>query len=261
MTSQDRFPRVAERAWGYDPAQVDDFLDRVAAVLDSSTPPSPTPADGAGPHPGSENAGTGSNRTGSGATGPERAEDGGAGSDRTGSGAAGSGRTGSGASSSADPGGAARRMGSRQVRERVFDRVQGGYDPVAVDLHLDEVEDDLFAREHRAFVAEHGVQRWNEHVELLGQLLLGRLNRPRSERFRRPAKHRTVGYSAADVDVLCDRLMEQLRDAPDVDPRLLRTAVFRPAQGQRCYEEQQVDAFLDRAVEFILAVRVVSRAS
>ena len=141
------------------------------------------------------------------------------------------------------------------MRERVFDRVKGGYDPGAVDAHLDAVEDELFAREKAAFVAEHGARRWEEHLELLAGLLLGRLNRPHGERFRRPSSHRTLGYAAADVDVLCDRLMDALRGEPEVDPRLVRTAVFRSAQGQRSYEEQQVDAFLDRAVEFVLAMR------
>ncbi|MDO4919579.1 DivIVA domain-containing protein [Kocuria sp.] len=217
MTAQDRFPRLPERGWGYDPAQVDDFLDRVGAVMAATGPVSP-PEDATGPSSPSDDAA---------------------------------------APVSGD--GTVRHVGSRQVRERVFDRARQGYDPAAVDAHLDELEDELFARECRAFVAEHGVQRWNEHVELLGQQLLGRLNRPRTQRFRRPEKHRTVGYSVADVDVLCDSLMEHLRASPDVDPRLLRDAVFRPAQGQRCYEEQQVDAFLDRAVEFVLAVRTENR--
>lgn len=208
MTSQDSFPRCDDREWGYDPAQVADFLDRVDAVLRSG------PADDAARAPGSPGAGP-------------------------------------------RPDGPL--TGSRQVRERVFDRVRGGLEPAAVDARLDALEDEVFDVEHRAFVAEHGVQRWNEHVEWLGALLLGRLNRPCSERFRRPAKQRTPGYSAADVDVLCDRLMEQLRGSADVDPAMLRSAVFRPAQGQRCYEEQQVDAFLDRAVEFVLALRTPSR--
>lgn len=202
MSTQQRFDRLGERAWGYDPAQVDDFLDRLAAVMHTTTTP---PAPGAGD---ADDA----------ATHP-------------------------------------RRLGSRQVRERVFDRVKGGYDPAAVDAHLDAVEDELFAREKAAFVAEHGTRRWEEHLELLAGLLLGRLNRPHGERFRRPSSHRTLGYAAADVDVLCDRLMDALRGEPEVDPRLVRTAVFRPAQGQRSYEEQQVDAFLDRAVEFVLAMR------
>ena len=216
MTSQDRFPRCGEREWGYDPAQVEDFLDRVASVARS--------ADTA---------------TARASTAP------------AGSRAAGTPTGGAGGSTAA--GGTL--TGSRQVRERVFDRSRGGYDPAAVDAHLDRVEDDIFAREQREFVAEHGAARWEEHVEWLGALLLGRLNRPRTERFRRPTRRRSTGYSAADVDVLCDQLMEQLRTAPEVDPALLRGAVFRPAQGQRCYEEQQVDAFLDRAVEFVLALR------
>ena len=202
MSTQQRFDRLGERAWGYDPAQVDDFLDRLSSVMDLTTTP---PAPGAGD---ADDAGT------------QR-----------------------------------RRLGSRQVRERVFDRIKGGYDPAAVDAHLDAMEDELFAREKAAFVAEHGAARWEEHLELLAGLLLGRLNRPHGERFRRPSSHRTLGYAAADVDVLCDRLMDALRGEPEVDPRLVRTAAFRPAQGQRSYEEQQVDAFLDRAVEFVLALR------
>ncbi|RLY92359.1 DivIVA domain-containing protein [Kocuria tytonicola] len=242
MTSQDRFPRLDQRSWGYDPAQVDDFLDRVAAVLHATDARSPTAGhDAAASAPGAgATAVPGCEETGA-AAGASSVE--------------GAGTSGAVGESTPATAGSSARVGSRQVRERVFDRGREGYDPAAVDAHLDDLEDELFDREREAFVAEHGVQRWNEHVELLGQLLVGRLNRPRTERFRRPAKHRTAGYSAADVDVLCDRLMEQLRSAPDIDPRLLRGAVFRAAQGQRCYEEQQVDAFLDRAVEFVLAVR------
>ena len=200
METQDRFERVATHEWGYDPVQVDDFLDRVRAL-------------------------------------------------HAGGGAAVSGSADDTSQERTTP------VGSRQVRERVFDRVRGGYAPAAVDAGLDRVEDELFAVEQRAFVAEHGALRWEEHVEFLGGLLLGRLNRPRTQRFRRPAKHRTTGYSVADVDVLCDRFMEQLRNDSEVDPQLLRAAVFRHAQGHNCYEEQQVDAFLDRAVEFVLALR------
>ena len=245
MTSQDRFPRLGQRAWGYDPRQVDDFLDRVAAVLHATDERShraghdaavAAPGAGATSVPG---VGIGTRTAASSAEGAGAPE------------VAGEPTTATSGSSA--------HVGSRQVRERVFDRVREGYDPAAVDSRLDELEDELFAREHRAFIVEHGLARWNEHVELLGRLLVGRLNRPRTQRFRRPAKHRTAGYSVADVDVLCDRLMEQLRAAPEIDPRLLRDAVFRPAQGQRCYEEQQVDAFLDRAVEFVLALRTPSR--
>lgn len=185
------FARVDEERWGYDPAEVDDFLQRVDAVL-ATTAGDPRSAPG---------------------------------------------------------------VGSRQVRERVFDRVQGGYDPAPVDVRLDELEDELAARERDAFIHEHGPERWEEHLELLGQTLLGRLNRPHGERFRQPSQRKQLGYSVADVDVLCDRITEHFRSDEALDPTLVRKAVFRQAQGQRCYEEQQVDAFLDRVVELILALR------
>ncbi|MCT1723690.1 MULTISPECIES: DivIVA domain-containing protein [Kocuria] len=246
MTTQQRFDRLGERAWGYDPAQVDDFLDRLAAVMHTTTPPAPgghaDPVAGPGTvaEPVVDPADV---------TDPVTAEDSAASADTAGATDA------DREPESAEAAQRRRRLGSRQVRERVFDRVKGGYDPGAVDAHLDAVEDELFAREKAAFVAEHGARRWEEHLELLAGLLLGRLNRPHGERFRRPSSHRTLGYAAADVDVLCDRLMDALRGEPEVDPRLVRTAVFRSAQGQRSYEEQQVDAFLDRAVEFVLAMR------
>ncbi|MDO5366139.1 DivIVA domain-containing protein [Kocuria sp.] len=186
-----KFSRVTEERWGYDPAEVDDFLDRVDAVLVTTA-------------------------------GDLRSAPG---------------------------------VGSRQVRERVFDRVQGGYESAPVDARLDELEDQLADREREAFIHEHGPERWEEHLELLGQTLLGRLNRPHGERFRQPSQRKQLGYSVADVDVLCDRITEHFRSDEDLDPSLVRTAVFRQAQAQRCYEEQQVDAFLDRVVELILALR------
>ena len=185
-----RFARVRDVQWGYDPAEVDDFLDRVCALLLATE----------------------------------------------------------GYRASPD-------VGSRHVRERVFDRQRGGYDPTAVDARLDELEERLAHREREAFIAEHGPEAWARHLERLGRTLLGRLERPHGERFRRPSRRRQMGYSEADVDVLCDRLTEHLRTDGVLDPAVVRGAVFRQAQGHRCYEEQQVDAFLDRAVELILALR------
>ena len=103
MTSQDRFPRCGDRLWGYDTAQVDDLLDRLDALRTTTTPhassdPVPTSArdDSAARTP----AGEGTDP----ATGSHAAGD--------------------------------RLLGSRQLRERVFDRARGGYDPAAVDLSL-----------------------------------------------------------------------------------------------------------------------------
>ncbi|HST73136.1 MAG TPA: DivIVA domain-containing protein [Kocuria rosea] len=145
--------------------------------------------------------------------------------------------------------------GSRHVRTAVFDRARGGYRPGAVDEALDAAEDALAALERDLFLGAHGAEAWHQYLDGLAALLRGRLERPRTRRFRRPSRARARGYSAAHVDVLCERLAEHLEGGETLEPSALRRAVFPSAHGERGYEEQQVDAFLDRAVELLLALR------
>ncbi|MUN63637.1 DivIVA domain-containing protein [Kocuria sediminis] len=144
---------------------------------------------------------------------------------------------------------------STQVRAAVFSRARGGYRPEAVDEVLDTAEDALAAAEREQVLRLRGPEAWQQHVDALAGLLRGRIERPRTQRFRHPARSRAQGYSAAHVDVLCERLGARLRDAAPLAPAELRGAVFPPAHGERSYEEQQVDAFLDRAVQLLLALR------
>jgi DivIVA domain-containing protein len=144
---------------------------------------------------------------------------------------------------------------STQVRAAVFADARGGYRPEAVDGLLDAAEDALAAAEREQCLRDRGPEAWQEHVDALARLLRNRLDRPRTQRFRRPSRPRAQGYSAAHVDVLCERLGARLEGAADLAPAELRRAVFPPAQGERSYEEQQVDAFLDRAVQLLLASR------
>ncbi|MFI7581280.1 DivIVA domain-containing protein [Kocuria kalidii] len=144
---------------------------------------------------------------------------------------------------------------SAQVRAAVFSGARGGYRPEAVDEVLDAAEDALAAAERERFLRARGPEAWQEHLDGLGTLLRNRLDRPRTQRFRRPSRPRAQGYSAAHVDVLCERLGARLDGTGALAPAELRRAVFPPAQGERSYEEQQVDAFLDRAVELLLALR------
>ncbi|MFF0904313.1 UNVERIFIED_CONTAM: DivIVA domain-containing protein [Kocuria sp. CPCC 205316] len=142
---------------------------------------------------------------------------------------------------------------STQVRAAVFAGARGGYRPEAVDELLDAAEDSLAAAERERCLRARGPEAWQEHLDALTRLLRNRLDRPRTQRFRRPSRPRAQGYSAAHVDVLCERLGARLEGAAPLDPAELRRAVFPPAQGERSYEEQQVDAFLDRAVQLLLA--------
>ncbi|MEX5235950.1 DivIVA domain-containing protein [Kocuria arenosa] len=142
---------------------------------------------------------------------------------------------------------------STQVRAAVFAGARGGYRPEAVDELLDAVEESLAAAERERCLRARGPEAWQEHLDALTRLLRNRLDRPRTQRFRRPSRPRAQGYSAAHVDVLCERLGARLEGAAPLEPAELRRAVFPPAQGERSYEEQQVDAFLDRAVQLLLA--------
>lgn len=145
--------------------------------------------------------------------------------------------------------------GSRQIRAHVFGRERGGYRVAAVDRYLDDLEDRFWVIEREAFISDYGPAAWRDQTQELARILLGRLDRPHGERFRQPSTRQQPGYSIADVDVLCDRLLEHFRSDEVLDVALVRHAVFRPAHGVKSYEEQQVDAFLDRVVELILAIR------
>lgn len=140
---------------------------------------------------------------------------------------------------------------SRTVREAVFESEKGGYAPDDVDAALDKVEDRFCELERHLYVQRYGQVAWDQAVEELRELLLGRLERPAGQRFRRPAKRLTKGYFTKEVDALCERLLSHLKGADVLTPADIRAAAFSPATGDICYEETQVDAFLDRAIEYL----------
>jgi len=147
-----------------------------------------------------------------------------------------------------------RPVSAAQVRAAAFDRARGGYRPRAVDEALDAAEDALAAAERERFLAAHGAEAWEDHLDELAAAVRGRLQRPRTRRFRRPSRSRAPGYSAAHVDVLCERVAARLDGSGELGAKAVRRAVFPAARGERCYEEQQVDAFLDRVVQLLLGL-------
>lgn len=140
---------------------------------------------------------------------------------------------------------------SRAIRQSTFQPQKGGYAVADVDVVLSRVEDRFAAIERRTFIAEHGREAWREHVEQSAELLMGRLRREDGERFRRPAHRLTKGYLVDDVDALCHRLLREFKESDSLSPDIIRNSVFRSATGAQCYEETQVDVFLDRCIELI----------
>ncbi len=142
---------------------------------------------------------------------------------------------------------------SRDVRQVGFDLVLNGFDVVAVDGALDRMEDAFARRESDALRGRLGDDRAMEHVLRQAQTLEGRLGRGGGERFPR-ASGLSLAYDPEDVDQLCERLAGYLKGGPPVAPEELRRAVFRARRGRSGYDEHQVDTFIDRAVEVLVAV-------
>lgn len=141
------------------------------------------------------------------------------------------------------------------VRQARFATVNGGYATDQVDDALDRLEEALAKSEREAFVSERGGDDWAVMLSERTEELLGRADRAPGERFRRPSRSDAQSYDVDQVDEFCDRLAEALR-APAGEAQLdaddVRRAAFASADGRKGYEEGQVDAFLDAAVDVLL---------
>ena len=117
---------------------------------------------------------------------------------------------------------------------------------------IDRLEDRAAAAHARRRQAEDGPQAWDDGMDRRLEQIYGRLRRPSGHRFRAPSSASTRGYSARQVDELCETVLTEIdrQQAPDAD--MIRRAVFDPAYGQDVYEENQVDAFLDALVDLVL---------
>jgi DivIVA domain-containing protein len=143
-------------------------------------------------------------------------------------------------------------LSSKDVRTVAFDLVRRGYSTTAVDAALDRLEAAFVARARADFIAERGRQAWLDQLAEQARSLYGRLTRPDGERFS-PPKGRQPGYAAADVDALCHRLVDYFDKNVPLAAQDVRSAVFGRAKGSRAYAEGPVDAFLERAVDVLLA--------
>ncbi|HEY0187423.1 MAG TPA: DivIVA domain-containing protein [Cellulomonas sp.] len=143
-------------------------------------------------------------------------------------------------------------LSSKDVRTVSFDLVRRGYSTSAVDAALDRLEAAFVARARADYIAERGRQAWLESLAEQARTLYGRLTRPDGERFDRP-KGRQQGYDAADVDDLCGRLVAYFDQNTPLAAQEVRSAVFTRKKGAGAYAEAPVDAFLERAVDVLLA--------
>ncbi|GAA4771082.1 DivIVA domain-containing protein [Citricoccus nitrophenolicus] len=140
------------------------------------------------------------------------------------------------------------------IRHLSFDAVRGGYRADQVDDVLDRLEDALAQAERQRRIDQEGEDAWQARVSASIDVLRARLERPDGERFRRPVSGADSGYDRSDVDVLCRRLSARFDRRPgggDLVADDLRRAVFTAASGADAYDEAQVDAYLDAAIDVL----------
>ena len=138
------------------------------------------------------------------------------------------------------------------VREVAFDLVRSGYATGSVDSALDRLEAAMVQRRRDTFIAAHGQQAWMDRTAELATTLYPRLVRPAGERFAAPDSG--SGYDREAVDELMDRLVAYFDAGGDLAAADIRSATFPSARRGSAYAEGVVDAYLDRAVEVLLAV-------
>lgn len=218
------FPRVTGRKKGYEPAAVDDFLQRARDAFESrdiatfDTPASDTPASGAPA-----------------ADAPKAVDE----------------RDAHAAEAADGDTNAAAPLNSAAVRRVAFPLVRGGYSISAVDAAVGRIEDAFAAHEREAALSRRGARAWVGRSRNLAQEVLDRLSRPRRRRFDRVSPL-AYGYRIDEVDIVADRIARYLESGEPLTVEQVRSVAFRMQRGG--YREAQVDAVLDAVIEVILAI-------
>ena len=127
----------------------------------------------------------------------------------------------------------------RDLTKHAFSLEKGGYEPLAVDVAIDKLQDTFASRELSARF---------QNLDALNGLIQGRLARVVKKRFAR-AGFFGFGYSVREVDALIAVVAKFLDGDETLEVEEVRQLEFRVVRGG--YSEAQVDAFIDRLVEFL----------
>ena len=144
-------------------------------------------------------------------------------------------------------------LDSRALRTVGFDLVRKGYHVAVVDAALDRLED-AFAKQARdRLIAQSGQDAWVSELTRVAASLRGRLVREPGERFDNPPPG-VIGYDITQVDDMCDKVNSYFTQGVAMSVDQVRRVLFKTAKGKKAYNEDQVDAFIDRVVEVMASV-------
>ncbi|WP_293878373.1 DivIVA domain-containing protein [uncultured Brevibacterium sp.] len=144
-------------------------------------------------------------------------------------------------------------LDARAVRTVGFDLKRGGYHVGVVDAALDRLEDAFAKRSREQLVATSGEEAWVDELTRAAGSLRGRLSRDPGERFNL-AERGAIGYDIEEVDELCDKINAYFTDGLAMSVDEVRRVLFKIRKGKKAYNEDQVDAFIDRVVEVMASV-------
>jgi DivIVA domain-containing protein len=146
----------------------------------------------------------------------------------------------------ADPG--SHVLEASSLRAKQFELVKGGYRIDSVDAALDRLDDAFAEQEANRLLVRSGHQGAMERLAAMRETISARYSRGRAKAFKRQPWWQK-GYSVRQVDQLLQRVEQTVEGSASVGVHQLRQVTFSPKWAG--YNEAQVDAFLDRAVQYL----------
>lgn len=133
-----------------------------------------------------------------------------------------------------------------------FQLVKDGYDPVSVDKAIEKLEDTFAERDVKSPAFQFPIVNKTEELIKLRTLLASRAARPSRKKFERVGVL-GLGYSRKAVDQIIELVADYLENQIILELDDFRRMKFKVVRGG--YVESQVDAYIDRLVEYMQTQR------
>ncbi|MFM6980093.1 MAG: DivIVA domain-containing protein [Micrococcales bacterium] len=143
------------------------------------------------------------------------------------------------------------------IRNSQFSLVKGGYEIALVDAALDRLDDAFGLQVARSTIRRHGFDASREKLTNWRDTLLARTKRGKNKAFDSAGAF-SKGYHRKQVDVALGNIAAHLEGSAKLTTAQLREVKFKPVTGG--YKEAQVDAYLDRAVDFVNLEQAIGSA-
>lgn len=140
------------------------------------------------------------------------------------------------------------------LRTSQFKLVKGGYQIASVDAALDRLDDAFAQQEANRLLARNGHEGARQKMQDLRETLKARIARGKRRSFKRQAWW-LKGYSMPQVDALLKSIDATLDGQSNLSVSVLRQFTFTPKWAG--YSEAQVDAFIDRTVQYLQISRAL----